>query len=52
MKCNNCGADLFAGQFRCDKCGRIVDKSPKPTTQETQETEETKTKKFRNDKEK
>jgi len=29
MKCPNCGEDLFEGQFRCHKCGKLVEKSSK-----------------------
>lgn len=29
MKCKHCGEDLFKGQFRCHKCGMIVEKKEK-----------------------
>lgn len=36
MKCKNCGEDLFKGQFRCHKCGKIVEK-PKKDKEEPKE---------------
>lgn len=42
MKCKHCGEDLFKGQFRCHKCGMIVEKKEKKSKDKTEENKEDK----------